>query len=175
MAVFKIINMNKKANQSSYIAEKINYIMQPHKIAHNFYGGYGFLMGNTENIISQFYAVRYLLCKEKGIQLRHMILSFSDEFENVTPYQASKIAQEICGFFYPEYQIIYAVHEDTNNIHIHFLINTVNVYTGNLLNMDKRLFYNLMTEITIILQIYGSRYFRHPIKLIGYEFVDDRL
>lgn len=35
-------------------------------------------------------------------------------------------------------QIIYAVHEDTNQLHAHFLLNTTNLYTGGQYQFNNR-------------------------------------
>ena len=64
------------------------------------------------------------------------------------------------------YQCIYAIHEDTAYVHAHILINTVNVDTGKLLDMNKAFCNSLEEEITFLVKLYGQRFLKYPMKLI---------
>lgn len=41
-----------------------------------------------------------------------------------------KIAGEITDQYFPGHQVIYRVHENTDNKHLHFAINAINMVTG---------------------------------------------
>lgn len=67
--------------------------------------------------------------KTEGRQVRHYILAF-DKVENIMSSAALRIGWKVAEYFAQEYQVVYSVHTDTENIHIHFIINTVNTITG---------------------------------------------
>lgn len=118
-----------------------------------FYGGRNFIIGSLQDIITQFYTVRNVYHKGETIQGRHFVLSFSSEYENVTPYQAALIAENICDDLSDGYQIIYAVHEDTDNLHVHFFINSTCIYNGKMLNYGKQKLYEIRSVIELQLKI----------------------
>lgn len=154
MALLKYVDLNKNpagAKNPELISREIHYILNPFKIPHNYWGGYNFILSNVDDVIMQFYAVKNVYKKENYVQLRHFVLSFAPDYDKVDYYQAYSIAYEICGLFYPDYQIIFAVHEDRDYVHIHFLINTIDLYTGKTIHMDKGFYKRLHYKIRIIL------------------------
>ena len=134
MAVFKIADAGHDVYDDDYIAKKIRYILQPSKIISNYWGGFFFLKGSVDEVIDQFYTVRNIYHRKDYIPLRHYIISFDGMWEyGITPFQAKCIAYWICREFSEcMHQVIYAVHEDTSNLHIHILLNTVNIANGSL-------------------------------------------
>ena len=46
--------------------------------------------------------------------------------------QADYLARQICEYYYNTFQIMYSVHEDTDNYHIHFVMNTVSWVDGHM-------------------------------------------
>lgn len=117
----------------------------------------------------QFNAPKNIYHKENYISIRHFILSFSPELDDVTPYQAAQIADRVAEIFADEYQVIYAVHENTDNPHIHFLVNPVNIHTGKLLNIGKATYRNLLIDIRVILQCPSMNGHHKPIELINLD------
>lgn len=67
--------------------------------------------------------------KNSGKRLRHSVLSFAD-WEVVTPEMADAFAREIIQHYAPEYQIVYAVHTNQDNLHIHFVMNQISYVDG---------------------------------------------
>lgn len=123
------------------IQNEIPYILRAkgdHIIKVRYYGGRNFLLGSVQDIIDQFYTVRAIFHKGDTIQGRHFVLSFSNEYDNITPLQANYIAQNICEDLGQEYQILYAVHEDSKHLHVHFFINATSLYNGKMLNFGKQ-------------------------------------
>ena len=76
MAVFKIAEPAQNVYDEGYIAEKINYILQPEKIRSGCWGGFGFLKCSVNEVIDQFYIVKNIYHKSAYIPLRHYIISF---------------------------------------------------------------------------------------------------
>lgn len=169
MAIFKQVDLNHNGLDSkspNLISNEITYILNKFKMYHGYWGGYNFLMvPDVQNIVMQFNAPKKIYHKNNYISMRHFILSFSSEFDDVTPYQAALIAERIALIFSHEYQVIYAIHENTDNLHIHFLVNPVNIYTGKLLNISKATYKNLLLDVHVILQCQSQNGRHKPIKL----------
>ena len=53
---------------------------------------------------------------------------------------AKIIAENITDMFFRKYQIYYGVHEDTENLHIHFAVNTVSYVDGKKFHQSKKEF-----------------------------------
>ena len=96
----------------------------------NYIGGIGI---NPYNAAFQFRAVKRYFRKddESRRQLRHFVVSFENGL-CVDAYTAFILAGEIAKYYSDKYQIIYAVHEDTDNVHIHFGMNTVSYVDGSM-------------------------------------------
>lgn len=67
-----------------------------------------------------------------------------------------EIACEICcDFIGQQYQCAYAVHQDTNNLHIHFVYNSVSFIDGHRYYGTKKEYYDLVGYIKGLLCEYG--------------------
>lgn len=170
MAIFKQVESgnNPSPYAENYIASKIAYILRPEAILSNYWGGYGFVKGNINEVIQQFYTVRDLYHKSNYIPLRHFILSFDPFYEyDITPFQAYHIGKEICKIFAnAQYQVIFSVHEDKSHLHIHILLNTVDLTNGTLYNCDMYNFHAIREHISFILKTYHLWYGSHPLSLL---------
>ena len=84
-------------------------------------------------MILNFYTIKKIYNKPGGRQLYHMIMGF-DENEEQLLYQSGKLyefADQIAYFFFVRgFQIVYAIHRNEMNLHIHFAMNSVNYYDG---------------------------------------------
>ena len=118
-------------------------------------------------MINQFYAVRHVSGKYRGIQIRHYILSFSAEYDKVTAYQAYRIGDEIAKIFRADHQVLFAVHEEKDNLHIHFLVNTIDLHTGRALNNGKTFLRNLLQQISYILALPSTWSGKTPVRLMA--------
>ena len=56
--------------------------------------------------------------KMDGREMRHFIVSFD---EDITPYDAYIMGRQIAAYYAHRYQIVFGVHDDTENLHIHFV------------------------------------------------------
>lgn len=50
--------------------------------------------------------------------------------ENITPYYAYILSWQIAAFYADRYQIVFGVHDNTDNVHMHFVFNTVRFVDG---------------------------------------------
>jgi len=125
MAILKTANTKGKYYESHAKDDVIQYILNPSK-AKNYCGAYGVDMNapaeSMKTVSAQF-------GKSQGVQLRHFIISFYPNELN-TPAIANEIAKQFAAFFVHEYQVIYAVHENKPQLHIHMIINSVSYVDG---------------------------------------------
>lgn len=60
-----------------------------------------------------------------------------DETKEITPEMAMTIGREYIQKFYPEHQAVMALHFDTEGIHFHSCVNSVNMRTGKKVNQSN--------------------------------------
>ena len=86
-----------------------------------------------------------------GVQCKHLIVSFGEK----PPWKRKKlrkVLQKIVGFWKNRYEIYWGIHsemtENGPNWHLHILLNTVDLKTGNRLNLSKKLWRKFKEETT---------------------------
>jgi len=129
-AVVKIISGD--YTNKTVIQNEIQYITNPNKTV-GLIGGLGVTPFDPEKMIEQ------MICVKKGFdkyesgyrQIRHIVVSFHKKW-NVTPQSAWAIAYEIAWYYAGKYQICFGIHQNTDNLHIHFIQNTVSYIDGKL-------------------------------------------
>ena len=152
MAILKAVNSNRYTLEGV-----IRYITDV--AAHDgkivFYG--------TSGILDQYDPIREMMLfkwaygKMGGLQYRQIILSFTKtETQNlpseffVRPVSAiATMLTENLGL-----QVVFAIHGNTENIHAHYILNSVS-NDGSKLQINKRLLFLLKQEINNILRDYG--------------------
>lgn len=126
MITFKKIAAAGKYQDDNAIHDVINYICRPYKTPSHIIGGIGV---DFQNIADSMVAVSNKFKKNNRLRLHHCVVSFGSEdiyFKNMVPL----IAEEICALWGAEYQIVYALHEDTPYLHVHFVWNNVSYVDG---------------------------------------------
>src|SRR5699024_12300423 len=71
---------------------------------------------------------RELFTKNDGIQAQHVIQSFKPD--EVTPEKANQVGLELAKKLAPNHEVAVYTHDDTNHVHNHIVINSVNFETG---------------------------------------------
>lgn len=149
MAVLKIIYKQdsdilkqtrvRKYHDDNAIYDVINYCLNSEKTPHNLIGGYGldvFQAADQMKRLTQAYG------KDHGVSLRHFVFSLSEkETHRLGQYvftELYRIAGYIALYYGHEYQIVFAVHEDKECPHVHFVMNTLNFVTGKKYPGDKK-------------------------------------
>ena len=121
----------------------MNYLLDEEKMPSKCFGGNGVSLDNpagTANTATKVFG------QTTGKQAEHFILAFdNDEKCRLNIELILKLAYDICDFF-QGVQILFALHERKNTyvaddweddkLHIHFALNTVNVYTGYKFRID---------------------------------------
>ena len=90
-------------------------------------------------------------CKTKGSQGKHLIVALSKQEEEkvVADNNIEKTADKIADIIYSNTgcQVAYAVHGNTDNIHIHYALNSVRIADGYKMQMNYKDKYQLEAEL----------------------------
>lgn len=126
MATVKFLNAAGKYDDSASRDDVIRYITQKHKTPSGYIGASGV---DIPYAAQQMQAVAESFKKDNKVRIRHFVVSFYRN-EHISPYKANVIASMIALELGQIYQCVYAVHEDTYNIHVHFVFNPVSFVNG---------------------------------------------
>lgn len=147
MAKIKTANQKGKYFDAEAKTDVIDYILNPYKAIHGFVGG---IEVNPECPAESMAVVSETFGKSNGVQLRHYIVSFSQD-EVTDPRQANAIAQSLTAYIGQEFQAVYAVHENKAYLHVHIVVNTVSFVDGHRWRGNKAEFYRLIDAMKQIL------------------------
>ena len=81
------------------------------------------------NSILEFETTKAAHGKMDGTNFYQYVQSFSDR-EDITPLQAHEVAKEFAARAWPGMEVLVTTHCDTDNVHSHFVINSVSFETG---------------------------------------------
>ena len=84
---------------------------------------------NGRNSILEFETTKAAHGKLDGTNFYQYVQSFSDR-ENITPQQAHEVAKEFAARAWPGMEVLVTTHCDTDNVHSHFVINSVSFESG---------------------------------------------
>lgn len=129
----------------------VRYVLDESK-TNTITGGQGVLLNNPYSYMEKVQEYYY---KTNGKLAQHFILSFAD-YEYISEEEALCIGYKICALF-PEYQIVFGVHQDKPHLHIHWAMNPVNVMTGKKLNLGFQESFELNTKINALLKPYNAK------------------
>lgn len=90
-------------------------------------------------------------CKTRGSQGKHLIIALSkqEEAKIIADNKVEKVADKIADIIYSNTgcQVAYAVHGNTDNLHIHYALNSVRIADGYKMQMNYKSKYQLEEEI----------------------------
>ena len=124
-----IDNVNQLNNQLMYVTDEI-------KTVDGLYVGGRHIM-DFDNATSEMMQVKEFYGKLDGRVAMHGIISLSEEESD--PRNAGKLMlllNEFMERIFSEHQVVYAVHTNTENMHVHFVVNTVGL-DGKKIHMDR--------------------------------------
>lgn len=138
MAIYKVtgIGEHKKFFDESSYNDALNYIFNPEKALYI----NGANITSNVSAASEMLSVAIFFGKNSGKRLRHSILSF-EPCENITPEIADAFARQIITHYSSCFQIVYAVHTNTKNVHIHFAMNQISFVDGHRYDGKKKDYY----------------------------------
>lgn len=126
MPLIKTANTVRKYRDLHTLDDVLNYILSPSKTLNNYKG---FVLTDPINPSASMKSVAASYGKTEGVQIRHLILSFFPE-ELTRAEVAASIANDIALYLGQQYQTVWAVHQDTAHLHIHFAFNPVSYIDG---------------------------------------------
>lgn len=147
MAIIKFIN-----NKVS-LKKTINYICKEEKTKNKLITG---INCTTENSYEEMMTVKRAYNKTGGREKIHFIQSFSPE-DKIDYELAHKIALELIDMTnkFKSFQMVVATHQDTEHIHSHFVINTVDYIDGKKIQFSKKELEELKKYSNILCIKYG--------------------
>ena len=152
MARYKVINRAGDYRTDQDVRNVLNYVTSPGKISA------GSVLGGAvlpELAADMMECVTDVFHNAEGLRLRHSVLSFSPD-EGLSLEAVKAIARDCLSFYEDDYQIISAVHEDREHLHIHFVMNTTNYNTGSKYCGTKKDYYDFLGHIDAHLIPYGT-------------------
>ena len=90
-----------------------------------------------ETAMKEFIATKKKFNKTDGMQYYYAVQSFENNL-NISPLLAHQMAREWAEKCYPNHEIYIATHLDTDNIHSHIVINSVNMVTGRKIHQSTK-------------------------------------
>lgn len=153
MAIIKFNNRRNSTikKRNNRLRRAIDYITDLNKTCHDLIGGNSV---NENNAFERMKIVKEYYNKCGGREYIHFVVSFKGK-------QNADIAYEIAdniSMIFENYQVIFAVHLNTSNTHIHFVINTVCVLDGHKYGQSKSDMQNLKQFIENIITQSGIMY-----------------
>lgn len=134
MLVFKAVSGDYKTGND--LRNLVNYAAMGKDGTANVCGAQGVLLGEPDSMYCQMEGVKKQFHKERNRQGMHYVLSFSGEEEKyIGVNEALRIGYAVADFFCG-WQVVFGIHTDTDNLHIHFIVNCTSYETGRAFDMD---------------------------------------
>ena len=89
-----------------------------------------------ETAYEEMQAVKEIWHKTGGRKYKHYVLSFEEEV-NLPAETLLEIGYKVGQYFADEYQLLISLHQNTDNLHLHIVQNTINMLTGKKLSLTK--------------------------------------
>ena len=125
---------------SSHLQKAFEYIENPDKTTEKVY--VSSYLCDSRTAVEDFREIQRLARNGGNNYAQHIIQSFSTE-DKITPEKALEIGEELIRRMFPEHQYVIAVHSDTEHIHVHTILNSVNFYTHKKLRSNIGTVYKL--------------------------------
>ena len=152
MAVYKVINKSGNYRTDRDVRNVVKYVTSPKKIREGGITGGAVL---PEIAADAMECVTRAFHNTEGLHLRHSVLAFYPE-EGLSPDDVKEVARDCLSFYEDDYQILAAVHEDREHLHIHLVMNTTNYNSGSKYAGTKKDYYDFLDHLNRILAPYGT-------------------
>lgn len=139
-----------KYHDVNSLHDVISYCCNPDKAKSGLIGGFGI---NVRYAAEQMDGLAWAYRQADGVRLRHMELAF-EPGERISLENVFLIAYKVAWYYGQEYQILFAVHEDTPHRHIHFVMNTVSYMDGHKYPGTKEDYYRFRDYVGEVLYPY---------------------
>ena len=105
-------------------------------------------------------AVNRYFCNNTKKKVIHFVIAFAQE-DYIGTEDAFNTGYEVCSLL-PEYQIMFSVHQNTDNLHIHFAMNPTSLLDGHKFCFTNSNIFKFITGLRAIFKAYGIK--------IGFDF-----
>ncbi len=126
------------------------YVMRDEATEQRLIGG---IECSPDTALEEFRFVKKQFGKEDGRTYYHFVQSFAPD-DNLTPETAHEIGMRFAEAF-PDYQIVVSTHYNTNSIHNHLIMNSVNLKNGKKYHQSKEDLMQLKRYSNRLCQEYG--------------------
>lgn len=142
-----IKQINKRYNSEKAIQNVLGYIVRDKEKGREirYWKAFGASRKNIGKVRRQFIKIQELAGKDNGKRIRHMVIIFPPEVNNLAPILIA--ADAVALFLYRNYQVVYGVHEKKKQLHIHFAFNPVSYQTFRKWHMSRVEFENWRQDI----------------------------
>ena len=118
---------NLNTYNSEQLLREVTYVENDLKTLHGAYiGSYNLKSTNVKDAVSEMMDVKKFFDKTGGRSALHGIISLGEE--DSSPENAPKLiamCKDVLKAVFPNNQAIFAVHTNTDNLHVHFIVNSV--------------------------------------------------
>lgn len=133
MAVFSAAKCGKQ--NAAAMARVIDYVEQEKK---TLWEGQCLITGVNcvaQSAYTEMMTTKRRYHKTDGMMFYHFSQSFPEDVER-TPLQIHDIGLKLAQKLFPGYEVVVATHVDTDHLHNHFVVNSVNCETGRKLHQN---------------------------------------
>ena len=112
---------------------------------------------STTDTYEEMMTVKSVFNQTDRTAFKHYMLSI-EENEEIPLLIFKDLAIEVCDLisnFHGNYQVLMAVHVDTDNLHAHYIANTIDYLTGKRFDLNMRRLEEIKYQISRILQSRG--------------------
>ena len=164
-----ILNVPHSSNYTiDSLQEKLTYVTRVTATRYDLiYGAYV----SQFNPFRQMHLVKQVYAQEHGKAFFHYIFnpSPSDNIDSKTAYQMGVQMADAISTFGGHFQVIMAVHTDTDYPHLHFIANNIDFSSGVRFDLNKKNLYDLKLSLNRIATSFGVS----PIPCFSYTVNDD--
>ncbi len=154
--IMKVVSPLEKYKDDGIYNDIVNYCINQEKTPH---GCVVMCNLDQDDPAQDMYRLSEQWGKLKGTRIRHTVVSFSDSSEkDVDREKAFRIAERACDYYAKDYQVFAAVHEDTDNLHFHMVMNTVGIQDGKKYKGRKGDFYQFQSYMKDIARKNGLKF-----------------
>lgn len=126
----------KDSKNISALGSVIKYCTQEYKTLYNNSRLISGVNCDAQRAVKDFISTKEQFNKTNGVQFYYAVQSF-DENDNLSPALAHQIGIKWVEECYPNFEAVVCTHLDTDNIHNHIIINSVNALDGHKIHQNK--------------------------------------
>lgn len=107
-------------------------------------GTHNLCSGNVKDAVFEMMETKKFYHKEDGRSAFHLMISLPEEESNISnSAKLMNLANDVLKELFPDHQAVYAVHTNTDNLHIHVIVNSVGL-NGKKIHQPKNYMKNVV-------------------------------